>query len=149
MIDYLIIWLVAFGLAGWRDVDKERHKKEFGTIAQYHEHSNHWHFQTASIMIVIVIAFAVLLQDWRILLIGFATLTIDAWYYVFKKFIHPFENGNWFPDHLNWFVVDWDSKWNPIVFFFGRHFSRVEFIVAWVVQTLIVFTALYFLTLKT
>ncbi|OQY76165.1 MAG: hypothetical protein B6D44_00125 [Ignavibacteriales bacterium UTCHB2] len=137
-IAYILIWFGAYAIAGYRDADKERHKKEFGVIANYHQHENGWHIQTTLIWVAIL-TFAFLLGYlmtglfyWKIFILGFNFFALDMWYYIWRLKYN--KQKTFLPEHLNWFVLNN----NPIRWIFGKYFSRNKFILAFTIQFIII-----------
>jgi hypothetical protein len=146
LLQSIFIMLVSFGIAAFRDATKEMEKKwNDGKYDSYFSHKELWHLETTAIWVILLIAFAIALNDWKILLWSICLLNLDLGYYIFKYFINRGET--FLPGNLNWFISDWNSKFNPFRLF-GKDFDRKEFILTVLITniiTIILISIFYFM----
>ena len=142
-----LIAFVCFEVAAFRDATKEMDKKFRGddTYGSYFRHKENWHLETTAIWVILLIAFAIVTSDWKILLWAICLLNLDLGYYIFKYFINRGET--FLPENLNWFISDWDSKFNPFKLF-GKDFDRKEFIWTVAVTNVVAVSLIMFLYFK-
>ena len=121
-----LIAFICFEVAAFRDATKEMDKKFRGddTYGSYFRHKENWHLETTGIWVRLLVVFAIVLGDWKVLLNALRMLNLDFGYYIYKWFINPAKT--FLPETLNWFITDWKSKFNPFKLF-GKDFSRSEF----------------------
>jgi hypothetical protein len=131
-----LIAFICFEVAAFRDATKEMDKKFRGddTYGSYFRHKENWHLETTGIWVRLLMVFAIVLGDWKILLNALRMLNLDLKYYIYKWFINPAKT--FLPENLNWFISDWNSKFNPFRLF-GKDFDRKEFILTVLITNII------------
>lgn len=152
LIGYFLIYILYYGLAGYRDSAKEKdrkYRKDKGieNMPDYYQHENGWHFQTTGMWVIglifqvgILYCFTQVIY-WEILILGFSFFTLDFYYYIFRTIYN--KQPTLLPEHFNWFTLNS----NPVTWVFGEHFSKAEFITALTFQTVVTWGAIIYITM--